>query len=107
MRSMDQMMLNLVRLSIATIALWSACASQRYSAGPHYFSWANIYVTPPIPTDPITKEKADSLAASGTAFYVAEYNGNGEMGLLKKVYQGATVVVWRLGDSDGGAASPR
>jgi hypothetical protein len=98
----------LVRIIAGLVALLAACAHpQQHSPGQQYFAWANLYLEPPVPSNPITKEQADGLAAGGNAFYVGEYNGLGELDVLKKVYQGNTVVIWRPTRTEAIAPAPR
>ena len=88
------------------MVLLSACfASPRYSPGVHYFSWVNLYVEPPIPTEPISKEKADALMAQGYAISVGEYDRNGQLMTLKKIYKGQTTLEWTASRSDAALLS--
>ena len=96
-----------MRIIVGLVAFLAACAHPQYSVGQHYFAWANLYLEPPVPSDPITKEQADGLAAGGDAFYVGEYNGKGELDVLKKVSQGNTVVIWHPTRTGARAPAPR
>jgi hypothetical protein len=69
-----------------------------------YFAWANLYVEPPTPSDPITAEQAHAMGTKGDAFYIAEHDRNGELQILKKTYRGQTVVIW---SRSGSAKDPR
>jgi len=40
----------------------------------HYFAGINRYLDPPVPTDPITRERAQELARGGQSYYVADYD---------------------------------
>jgi hypothetical protein len=95
------------RILMTFLGLLLGCAYPRYPAGMHYFAWVNLYVDPPIPTEPITEERAQAIARNGEAYSIGEYNSKGELEVLRKVYRGQDVVVWRATRPDGGSRSTR
>jgi hypothetical protein len=88
-------------LTLVIAVLLFACYP-RYSPGVRYFAWTNFYLEPPIPTQPITRERAEELVRQGYSYYVGDYDQKGLRRLREVKADGKILVLWDAAGPDGG-----
>jgi hypothetical protein len=72
---------------IPLVSLLVACSDDvrlsSFRGGPYFYSWANLYVAPSYPSEPITKEAAARREADGTGYYIAYFDEIGRLHSLE------------------------
>jgi hypothetical protein len=91
----------MIRKLITMAVLLGACLP-KYSPGVHYFSGVNRYLDPPLPTEPITRERAQELAREGYNYYVADYDEKDLRQLRQMTPDGRVLVLFDGVWPDGG-----